>query len=173
VTDLDALSQAVSEFATRAAEKLRRQHSFANQVMVFVHTSPFRPGPKYAKSIVMPLRRPSSDTQALVQAAVRGMRSIFKPGYQMAKAGVMLMDLQPDTIVQGELDLGDEPAQNTERPKHRLMSALDSLNDRYGKGTLLMASSGLKGDKRSWAMRQERRTPRYTTSWDDLPVARC
>jgi DNA polymerase V len=173
VTDLDALSEAVSEFATRAAEKLRRQHSFANQVMVFVHTSPFRPGPKYAKSIVMPLRRPSSDTQSLVQAAVRGMRSIFKPGYQMAKAGVMLMDLQPDTIVQGELDLGDEPRLNMDRPKHRLMSALDSLNDRYGKGTLLMASSGLKGDKRSWAMRQERRTPRYTTSWDDLPVARC
>ena len=85
----------------------------------------------------------------------------------------MLMDLQLDTIVQGELDLGDEPAESTDRPKHRLMSALDSLNDRYGKGTLLMASSGLKGDKRSWAMRQERRTPRYTTSWDELPVARC
>jgi len=43
------------------------------------------------------------------------------------------------------------------------MGALDSLNQRYGRGTVLMASVGLVGDERQWSMRQERRTPWYTT----------
>ena len=55
----------------------------------------------------------------------------------------------------------------------RLMTALDSLNHRYGRGTVLMASAGLAGDHRTWAMRQERRTPGYTTCWADMPVARA
>ncbi len=36
-----------------------------------------------------------------------------------------------------------------------------------------MASTGTAGDDRTWAMKQERRTPHYTTDWDDLPVARA
>ena len=53
------------------------------------------------------------------------------------------------------------------------MSALDGTNHRYGRGTVLMASAGLTGDKRLWAMKQERRTPAYTTRWEDMPVARA
>ncbi len=44
VVSLEPLVQAVSEFASRAAEKLRRQHSQASQVLVFIRTSPFRSG---------------------------------------------------------------------------------------------------------------------------------
>ena len=50
-------------------------------------------------------------------------------------------------------------------------ATLDKLNDRYGRGTVLVASAGLEGKKRSWSMRQNLLTPQYTTSWDDLPVA--
>lgn len=53
------------------------------------------------------------------------------------------------------------------------MSALDGLNQRYGPGTLLMASAGLAGNRRAWSMKHERRTPGYTTCWDDLVVARA
>lgn len=168
VTELGSLIEAVSEFATRAAEKLRKQHSLASQIQVFARTSPFRPGPKFGRGTVVPLRRPTADTCALVTAAVAGLRMIYKPGFDICKAGVMLLDLQPDTVWQGELALDDDASDP--RP---LMGVLDSLNDRFGKGTLMMASAGLAGDKRDWAMRQERRTPRYTTSWDDLPVARA
>jgi DNA polymerase V len=45
VTHLEPQIEAVSEFASRAAEKLRKQSSVVGQVLVFVHTSPFRPGP--------------------------------------------------------------------------------------------------------------------------------
>ncbi len=53
------------------------------------------------------------------------------------------------------------------------MTALDDLNHRYGRGTVLVASAGLAGDKRVWSMKQQRRTPGYTTRWEDIPVARA
>lgn len=169
VRELAPLIEAVSEFAGRAGEKLRRQHSVASEVQVFTHTSPFRAGPKFNKSVIVPLRRPTADTSALVRAAVIGMRSIYRPGFDLIKAGVMLLDLVPDTLQQGELDLeGDD-----DRDRTRLMAAMDCLNDRFGKGTLHVASGGLDDHRREWGMRQERRTPQYTTRWEDVPIARA
>ena len=53
------------------------------------------------------------------------------------------------------------------------MQALDAVNQRFGRGTLTLASAGLAGEKRQWSMKQERRTPGYTTDWDGLAVARA
>ncbi len=169
ITELVDLTEAVTEFASRAAVKLRKQASLANQVMCFIRTSPFRDDPQYSRSITLPLRRPTSDTGALVGAAVAGLKAIYRPGFNLAKAGVMLLDLQPDTVQQGELDLGadDVPERGS------LMQALDGLNDRYGRGTVHMASAGLAGDRRAWSMKQERRTPGYTTCWADMLVVRA
>ncbi len=95
-----------------------------------------------------------------------GLQAIYKPGFNYIKAGVMLLDLQDASIEQGELDLEPEPA-----VRDGLMSTLDKINDRFGRGTVLVASAGLEGKGRSWAMRQELLTPQYTTRWEDLPVA--
>jgi DNA polymerase V len=173
VTELSDLIQALTEFASRAAEKARKQHSLASEVMVFIRTSPFRKDPQYSRSIVVPLRRPTADTGAIVQATVLGLRAIYCQGFKYAKAGVMLLDLQPDSIIQGELDLGDDDSIEDIADKARLMSALDAINKRYGRGTMKMASAGLDGDRRVWSMRQERRTPAYTTNWADIPIARA
>ena len=54
-----------------------------------------------------------------------------------------------------------------------LMGTHDQINRRYGRGTVLLASTGLAGDHRRWAMKQERRTPQYTTRWEDMPVIRA
>ena len=169
ITELVDLNEAMSEFASRAAVKLRRQASLANQLMCFIRTSPFRDDPQYSRAITVPLRRPTSDTGTLVSAAVAGLKAIYRPGFNLAKAGVMLLDLQPDTVQQGELDLQDNEVQD----RGRLMTALDELNQRYGRGTVLMASAGLAGDRRAWAMKQERRTPGYTTCWADMLVVRA
>jgi len=169
VTALSDLNEAVTEFASRAAEKLRKQDSQASQVLCFIRTSPFRPDPQYSRSISVPLRRPSADTAVIVAAALAGLGLIYRPGFKLSKAGVMLLDLQPDTVQQGELALQDDEAPD----RGRLMSTLDGLNQRYGRGTVLMASAGLAGPRRVWSMKQERRTPGYTTCWDELAVARA
>ena len=169
VTDLAPLVEAVSEFATRAAEKLRKQESVTSQVLVFAHTSPFRPGPRFNRSVVVPLRRPTADTGHLVAAAALGMRRIYLPGYRMAKAGVMLLDLATAHVSQGELDLEEEDP----RDRSKLMVALDALNGRYGKATVHPASTGATNKSKQWGMKQERRTPQYTTRWEDVPIARA
>lgn len=81
MTQLTDLIEAVSQFASRAAEKLRRQESRAGQVLCFIHTSPFRRDEKqYSRSVTVPLRKPSSDTAALAHAAVQGGESYFPAG---------------------------------------------------------------------------------------------
>ena len=79
------------------------------------------------------------------------------------------MELQSAAVQQTELDLEDDEG----RERGALMVAMDGLNQRYGKGSVHMASAGLDGDKRVWSMKQERRTPGYTTSWGDIAVARA
>lgn len=171
VTELQHLAEAVTDFASRAAVKVRKQGSLAGQVLIFVRTSPFRQEPQYSRSITVPLRRPSADTGILVNAALSGLARIFLPGFNYAKAGVMLLDLRPDSQQQAELALEDDEGQDLERG--RLMTSLDELNGRFGRGTVLMGSAGLAGEQRAWSMKQERRTPAYTTCWEDIPVARA
>ena len=168
VTELAPMVQAVSEFAARTGEKLRAQGGRAGQVLVFAHTSPFRPGRSYSKAITLSLRRPSSNTLDLVATATRGMRAIFKPGFDFMKAGVMLLDLVPEGQEQRELPLDDDG-----EASERLMGAVDAINDRYGQGSIRVASAGVQVKKREFEMRQQLRTPRYTTRWDELPVARA
>ena len=169
VQDLQGLIQAVSEFASRASEKLRNQHSVANAVMVFIQTSPYRPDdPQYAKSLTIELNRPSSSALDIVGAAICGLEVIFREGYRYAKAGVMLLDISPEGVEQGELDLfGDTEAriQST-----KLMSAMDAINAKFGKGSLKVASAGARNLSSAWQMKQELRTPQYTTRLLDLPV---
>ena len=82
----------------------------------------------------------------------------------------MLLDLQPAGLEQQELSLDGDIA---DPGASRLMQALDTVNQRYGRGTLTMASAGLRNEQRSWNMKQERLTPGYTTDWDGLALVRA
>jgi len=166
VMELSKLIEAVSEFASRTAEKLRGQNSMAGQLLVFAHTSPFRAGPRFSESSVIRLRRPTSDTRLLVKAAVMGVTNFYRPGFQLSKAGVMLLDLMPATAYQGELDFDSCEPNN----QSGLMSVLDSINERFGRGTLHVGSTGASNSQCDWSMRQERLSPQYTTKWSDLPI---
>jgi len=121
------------------------------------------------RSVVVPLRRPTSDTALLVQAASMGIRQVFQPGYQLSKAGVMLLDLVPGSVLQGELDLEEVAG----RDRSKLMTSVDALNGRYGKGIVHIGSTGASNKARTWGMKQLRRTPQYTTRWEDVPIARA
>ncbi len=173
IHELEPLLEAVSEFAGRAAQKLRAQNSVATELLVFMHTSPYRPGPQLSRSVLVPLLRPTDDTLALARAAADGMRFMYVPGYRFIKAGVILVDLQPASLVQLELNLGEHAEREVKRGRSGLMVAMDELNQRYGRGTVHAASTGAAGPQRTWGMKQERLTPQYTTRLEDVPVARA
>lgn len=166
VTELQPLLEAVSHFAQRAAEKLRAQQHRAGVLHVFARTSPFRERDEpFSRSATMHLHLPSSDTAVLVDAAMRGVREFFEPGYRLAKAGVMLMDLAPATVQQASL-LDDAPP--PVRDRSALMETVDQINTRWGKGTVGVGSA-LQAD--DWRMRQQRKTPNYTASVESMPSA--
>ncbi|WP_454724160.1 Y-family DNA polymerase [Delftia acidovorans] len=164
VSDLPPLVEAVSTFAQRAAEKLRAQDHRAGAVHVFAHSSPFRDGPRFARSTTVQLPQPSSDTAVLVRAAARGLTAIYESGYQISKAGVMLFDLSPATVQQASLL---DEARDYARDRNPLMETMDCLNERFGKGTVCLANTLHQTE---WSMRQERRTPLYTTNLRDIPT---
>ena len=176
VTELPTLIEVVSQFATQVARKLREQGGLAGAVQVFITTSPYRRRDRqHAPSATLPLGQPTSDTRVLISSVVRALRSIFRPGFNYVKAGVMLVDLQPASHEQSELDLF-EPARMPDAPeRHRasLMSAMDALNQRFGRDAVTVASASRRSGPNAHASKQERRSPRYTTRLDEIALARA
>jgi DNA polymerase V len=161
VTTYQEMREAVSTYAARAAEKMRRQNLATAHLAVFVETNRFREtDAQYYGTRTMRLPVATSDSGRIVKAAGAVLRLIWKSGFRYKKAGVILLDLGPAARVQGDLwDQPDSPASK------RLMKALDTLNGQYGRDTVILASTG---QRRAWKLRREFISPRYTTDWDEL-----
>lgn len=169
MTDADALAQAVSTFAARGAEKLRAQNSVAGLVMVGIRTALFDPRfPSYSNGAAVRLSEPSDYTADLIVAACRALAAIYKPGYRYRQAEVLLAELTSADAVQRALFNPADP--DLVRRRQRLMHAADRLNRIHGRETVRPATTGFD---RLWRMRQSWKSPRFTTCWNELPVARC
>src|SRR5690606_10456501 len=147
----------------------RQQESLAQEVHVFIRTSHHREGPQCSRRISISLPRPTDATPELLAAALKGLRKLFQPGFAFVKGGVILAELSQLSARQAELDLHQPPAQRW----NALMQTVDQLNDRYGARTLQWAVEGPAREARHWHMRQQHKTPAYTTSWAELPQARA
>jgi DNA polymerase V len=166
VTLLADLEQAVITYVSRAAEKLRGQHSIAGGIQVYIRTNPHQDQDhQYQPAKLMPLFEPTDDTRMLCHAALNGLRQIYRSGYVYQKAGVMLTEIIAATARPRTL-FDDVAAQ---RKSTALMSTLDQINRRMGSGTLQLLGEGVR---KSWSMRRGNMSQRYTTEWDELAVAR-
>jgi len=181
VTDRAGIIEAVSEFASRAAEKLRQQGSVAGNITVFFLTSPFRRGDRqHAVQVTVPLGRPTADTATFVQAAIHVVHAHFRADTPYAKAGVMMGDICGKDLPQGELDFSAPLSTRSEfkaaPDRAGLMQTIDVLNRRFGRDAVHIGSTTAASrprSLRSWATRQDRRSPRYTTRWAEMPVVRA
>ncbi len=164
VYELDDLLDAVATYMSRAAEKLRGQQGEAAALMVFLQTNPFKPDePQYHPSMTVPLPDPTADTRVLVQWAQRVATRLYRRGYAYKKAGVMLSGIQPAGVSQGSLF--DSPS-STDAKAGTLMALMDGINQKWGRGAIRLAA---ERRHHPWQMRRDRMSPRYTTSWADLP----
>lgn len=161
------LGEAVAWHIDRAAQKLRAQASVAGAVYVFVQTNRFRQTePQYSAGVVVPLADVSDDTCQLSAAALTGLGQIYRAGFGYKKCGVMLMELSAKAQRQETLFDSDVQAR---AKSAKAMAVMDAINSVHGRGTLRPGASGVS---KRWAMRSDNRSPRYTTCWDELPVAR-
>ena len=159
-TSYDHLAERISTFTSSCAEKLRRQNSHCNMIMVFVHTNYFRKDlPQYSRNIIIKTDYPTNSTIDLSKYAKIGLKAIYKEGYNYKKAGVIVMGLTPNNETQ--LSFFD-----TSNPKHQpLMSTIDKLNLSYGVNKVKFGNQSLG---RQWKMKQEKLSPRYTTSLKEV-----
>jgi DNA polymerase V len=164
ITTLTEMREAVATYMTRAAEKLRRHQVAAGVITVFLMTNRFTEEPHYSNSMTITLPVATQDTAELIGYALRGVEQIFREGYRYQKAGVILTALVPAHQVQTHLfDRHDR-----ERSQ-KLMEAIDTINREWGSGTIRYAAVGLRP---GWIMKCARRSPRYTTRWEELAVVR-
>jgi DNA polymerase V len=161
VSDLASLKESVTLYTSQAAEKARKQGSYANTITVFIQTSPFANRPYYGNSQTVALPSPSNDTRLLVRTALWILNRLYRPGYVYQKSGVLLNGLVPAAGVQQDLFFGNANTKKSEK----VMETLDLINQRYGRQTLKVASEGFNAP---WKMKQEFLSPEYTTDWDGI-----
>ena len=161
--EYEPIKERIATFANACAEKLRRQHSECNYMYLFLKTSKHSII-KRNVGVVVHLPYATNSSITICNYAIKGIDQLFKKGYNYKKAGVIVMGLKPER--QHQFSLFED-----ENPKHRsLMKVIDKLNLKYNKPSIKIANQDL--DK-TWKMKQEHLSPRYTTAIDEIIEIKC
>jgi len=168
IETLEEISEAISEYVSRAAQKLRAQNSAASFLQVYLSTNQFKPGPQYANVITSKFLTPSAFTPELIRNARKCIKQIYRPGYQYHDAGVFLGGIVSQKQIQLSLFSQAKPTERNKR--NELMATLDKVNRRWGNNSLQVAS---QGTTKTWKMNQSFISSHYTTRWQEIPVVKA
>lgn len=158
ITDLPSLQEAISQYASRACEKLRQQNSLVKTITVFIETSRYHAMP-YHRSKVIQLPFPTSDTRTVITAAKQALPSIYKDGLPYAKAGVGLIEIIKKSPTQYNFFNEYQSPQS-----EAIMQVLDTIKRK----DLAHITIGACGLEQKWKMQRHRKSPNYTTKWGEL-----
>lgn len=165
ITSKVLMQEALCQYATRAAEKLRKERQFCRRISVFIRTSPHAQGEIfYGNSAGESLKIPTQDTRDVIEIAMRSLDRIWLEGRRYMKAGIMLDDFTPNGVSQLNLFDENKPRANSAQ----LMKVLDGINQ-SGLGSVWFAGQGVNTE---WKMKRNMLSPAWTTRWSDIPVAR-
>jgi len=163
VSDKSSIKQFIAEYTIRACEKMRGQSTRAQSIYIFLQTNKFKKGKQYNKGIVIGLNTPCSDTAQIIKLSTTAIDMIYRSGYLYQKAGIMLLDLIPENVNQYDFFENTNYTSSDKR-----MKVMDSLNKKFGTGTIANGSLRLKNNEK-WISKRYYLSPRYTTQWDELP----
>ena len=177
VEDLEGLRTHIANYAARCAEKLRKQHSVANIISVFLHTNPFREDLlQYSNMQESRLITPTNSTIQIVQTAHKVLEELYHPGFRYKKAGIIVMGIQPQTPLQ--TDLFDTDAESIQRLR-RLDMVIDRINKMEGSETIVLGAQQYtqkngqgKADVFANAIKHDFRSKNPTTRWKEILVVK-
>ena len=158
------VEQAVAKFTTSCGEKLRKEKSVARKLHVFIQTNPhLQQDEQYFQSISMVLPVATNSTSELMRFSMRALNMIFQPGYNYQKAGVIVLDLIPQDMIQmGLFEDADKGKQK------KLMKVLDDVNTSFGRD---MVRYAVQDYSETWALRQENLSAAYISRLTQIPKA--
>ncbi len=173
VGDFETLRTHVANYASRCAEKLRRQDTVASLVGVFLSTNPFRDDLlQYWNFQETRLLTPTSSTGLIVQAATDVLKSVYRQGYQYKRGGVIVMGISPQSPIQQ--DLFDRNAEQIEKFK-KLDQVIDRINRYYGSETIVIGAQQYaqkdkngKAEVFANAIKHDFKSKNPTTRWSDI-----
>lgn len=153
------LREALAQFASNSALKLRKQNSVCFSMTAFIYTNPFRPVPQYFGEAGIRFSSGTNDTMKIIEGAHAILDEIYKPGYGYKKGGVLLNHIVPKNECQIDL-FNSDPSDN-----ENLNKVIDVINKKYGPHTIKSAACGIEQE---WKTIRAYISRQYTTSWDDL-----
>jgi DNA polymerase V len=161
-SDYNTIKEAISTFAVRCCEKLRKQKTSTSELRIFIYTNPFNPKHRqYYGTKKIQLERATNDNQIIVQEVIKGLQKIYKKGYVYKKAGVIVGNITQENQVQ--LNLFDQ-IKNREKYT-KISKVIDRINSSMGRDKLRIATQGFD---RKWKMKQEQLSQCYTTRIDEI-----
>ena len=164
LTRYSDLEERISTFATSCAEKMRKQQSSCNALLVFVKSDPHKKGSiPYRNSCVLPLPHATNSSITLSKYAIMGLKKMFREGIHYKKAGVMIMGLVPTEERQLTL------FQNNNEKHLAVMQSFDKIHKRFGPHRIKLGNQDLK---RTWKMRQEHLSQRFTTELNEVIIVK-
>ena len=159
IFDLNKLKERVSTFSLSCAEKLRKQNSISNIIIVFIRSNFFRKDLKqHSCSRVITLPYPTNSSFVINNYALKAIEEMYQPNISYKKAGVIVTSLLPSDNYQ----LGI--FENEDYRHKPLMKTIDRINLKYG-DKIKLANQDLT---RKWKMKQEFLSPSYTTRFSDI-----
>lgn len=164
--DLHVVEAAVASLASRGAAALRRDNQLARRAAVLLQTNRHKPGYQRISHEVR-FYTPTADTGLITRQLIGLLAERYNGSLDYHKADVLLYDFVSENDLQTDL-LGFVNTTKHDRSQAR-MQALDSLNQRFGKGTVKFAAENMS---QSWQPRRRMASPRYTSAWTDLPQVR-
>jgi DNA polymerase V len=167
LTDLNEIKERVSTFAMVCAEKLRKQNSCCNSIIVLLikdrHQKENGNDRVYFNMMeVLPFASNSSLT--ISNVAVDLLKKLHQPGERYSKAGVIVTGIIPEG--QKQFHLFEE-----ENPKHlKLMQVMDDHYKKTGERKIRLGNQDLQ---KTWKMRQDHLSNKYTTDFNEILEIKC
>ena len=164
--DFNQLKPLISNFAVRAGEKLRHEGQKCSQVSVLIATSPFSKQAQYRGFHSIQFSNPVNDTRSILAGANQALQDCFRQGYAYAKAGVLLNQFSHSSVIQRSL-FNDLHQSFYQKQNEDLMRCIDLMN---AEGVQVYYASQCPGQ--ALPMNKKMMSPKYTTSWLELPTAK-
>jgi DNA polymerase V len=165
VTTAADMRQVMSVYAQQASARLSKHGLQAKVLTAFAGTSHYNPNDSSHPSICITLPRPTADPVLLTKAA-NALPPRIVEGVKYVRAGIMVTDLRPSGN-QHPLELFENPHE-----ERGIATLIDDVSKKFGRGSVGLGRAGVQGGP-DWSMKRDMLSPRYTTHWDELPIAKA
>jgi len=172
---LDDIITALAEYTQEAVKRIRDEKLSCRYISVFLMTNAYAEGDPYFNQLSAEAPHPTAYLPEITAIANELLKKMYRPNYKYRKVMIGLNGLERD--IHPQLDMFDDK-RNIGKENEPLMQTFDTINNRYGRGTLKLAC-GLVGKKplddetalAPYLLRRDYLSPRYTTHIEEIPLA--